>query len=135
MARFGSTAEPRLLGLDEVADTVATLELGAGAQVGEWPDLAIRPDPAFLGAHAYLDMASVADFDIAQPRGALDPYVGADTAAPENLHVGADDRVAPNLDVLPDIGACRIDEGDPRLHQPAVNRRPNVGFHHCHLHP
>src|ERR1700691_935559 len=99
MARLGALAEPRLLGLDEIADTVMAFELGASAQVGEGADFAMRPDAALLGAHANLQMASVADLDVAQIRRALDTHALAYLAAAENLHIGPDHRVAPDFDL------------------------------------
>src|ERR1700688_3688558 len=93
MARLGALAEAGLFGLDEIADAVMALEFGAGAQVGEGADLAVRPDPAFLGAHPKLQMASVADFDVAEIGRALDSHALAHFAAAENLHVGTDHRV------------------------------------------
>src|ERR1700691_2186504 len=133
MARLAARSKPRLLGLDEIADAVMAFELGASAQVGEGADVAMRPDTAFLSAHSNLQMAFVADFHVAQVRRALDPHAFADLAMAENLHVGTDDRVASDFDLLPDIRGCRIDDCHPRLHQPAVNRRPDLGFHRCQL--
>src|SRR5262249_32475327 len=103
MARLGALAEARLLGLDEIADTVMPFEIGAGAQVGKRADFAMRPDMAFLGAHAELQMTSVADLDVAKIRRALDSHAGTDLAAAQNLHVGADHRVGSDFDLLADI--------------------------------
>ena len=63
----------------------------------------------------------------------IDPHAFAELAAAENLHVGADHRVASDFDLLANIGGRRIDDRHSRIHQPAVNRGPDFGFHLCQL--
>ncbi len=97
MTRLAADAEARLLGLDEVADAIMPRQLGAGAQMRKRPDFGIGADVAFLGAHAQLQMASIADSDIREPCGALDAHAAPDFARAENLHVGTDDGVGADL--------------------------------------
>ena len=44
MAGLGAAAEPRLFGLDEIADAVVAGEFGAGAQMGERADFGFLAD-------------------------------------------------------------------------------------------
>src|SRR5216684_4635790 len=129
MARLGAASDTRLLGFDEIANPVMTFEFSAGAQIREWPDLAFLADYAFLRPHAELQMAPVADDDIAQPRSALDCHPRTDSAPPHDLHVRADHRIAPDFDFFADIGGRRIDQGYSRRHQPAINFVTNLSFH------
>ena len=90
MAGLGAAADARLFGLDEVADAIVTLEIGAFAQVGEGADFGVLADDRPIRAHANLQMAPITDGDVAQPCGALDDDVGTDARVAENLHVGPD---------------------------------------------
>src|SRR5271154_2468116 len=129
MAGLGAPTEPRLFGLDKIADAIVACEFGAGAQIGERPDFRFLADDAIFGAHAQLQMASGADRHVAQPRGAVDSHALAELACAENLDVGTDYAIGRDRSLLRDVGARRIDQRHPRRHQLAVNGRTNFRFH------
>src|SRR5271170_160213 len=133
MAGLGAAPDARLLGLDEIADPVVTLQFGALAQMGERSQFAVLADSALLGSHSDLQIAAIADYHVAQPRRAVDAHTGTNPAAPEDLHVGPDDRVDADFNLLTDIGRGRIDQRDSRLHQPAVDRHSDFRIHLCQL--
>ena len=133
MAGLGAAPDPRLFGLDKVADPVLPLQFRAGAEVGERSDLAIRPDDALLGAHAELQMASIADRYVAQPRGAFDPHARADSALAEDLNVGTDHAIRPDFDLLADVSGGGVDQRHTRRHQSAVHCLTDFSFHLCQL--
>ena len=66
VARLGTGAEMRLLGLDEVADLVVAGEVGAGAQMRH------RADGAVVAEHRF-GLASMADETRRMHSGELDP--------------------------------------------------------------
>ena len=118
-------AEPRLLGLDEIADTVMAFELGAGAQIGEWADFAMR------SRYGIPRRARQASDGIRRRSSTSRRYAvpSIRTPSPTLLRprictLGPITRVAPDFDLLADIGGRRIDNRHPRFHQLAVNRRP-----------
>ena len=112
---FHAALQPAVLHLHEVADPAVGPQLGAVAQLGEWPHAAALGHPGAADHRVHhlhaLRQAAVLD-QAARP----DPAAGADRGAAAEMALGFHHHIAAEAGVIAEGAAGRIDEAHPLAH-------------------